>query len=175
MQLMKLSAAMVILALTGCAGSGGDGGPDGGAGSDGGSGSGGATVCTLTISGPVTTGTYHQCVLHAGPNGGNQLEVSAFSLPGCNDCSVFWTFSQTPTDHCGGSAVLMDVTDPPSFPDDIGMEVSSSDPQASCTITTTQLDVAGGHWTGSVDAFLVAHDINLNPAGVAPVKLTGGF
>jgi hypothetical protein len=109
---MKLNVAIVIAALAGCSGGGTGGGGGGGTGgggeahggggtggsgggaADGGGGTGGGgggntTPCTLSISGDVTTGTYHQCnVFPASHGSNNRVQVDGLVLTGCNGCGV---------------------------------------------------------------------------------------
>jgi hypothetical protein len=176
---MKLFATIVMAALAGCSGSGpGGSGPGGGADGGGGTGGGGGSPipCTLNISGDVTLGTYHQCNVFAAPQGLNsKVQVDGLVLTGCDGCSVIADFSQTPTDRCSTGGATLQVIDPSLWPDAIGMAATSTDSMASCTITTSQLDLTGNHWSGSIEAFLVATDFNFNTVGFAHVTLTGGF
>jgi hypothetical protein len=171
---MKLFVAIGMAALAGCSGAGTTGGADGGGGTDGGSGS--TMPCTLSVSGDVTTGAYHQCNVFPAPQGiNNKVQVDGLVLTGCSGCGVIADFSQTPTDGCSTSGASLQLIDPSRWPDAIGMAATSTSSMASCTITTSQLDLAGHHWSGSIDAFLVATDSNFNTVGFAHVMVTGGF
>ncbi|HXU70620.1 MAG TPA: hypothetical protein VN947_14890 [Polyangia bacterium] len=177
---MKLPAGFVMLALAGCGGGGSanvtDGGGGGGGGGSGGGAGGAPTPCTLTISGPVTTGSYASCHLFPAPEGGNVMQVSAERLPGCDGCSFIAQFDKTlPTDHCHSGTASIQDDDPLVFPDAILMAATSTDQMASCTINTTQLDLVGSHWSGSITAFLVATDFNFMLVGLANVTVTGSF
>ena len=72
------------------------------------------------------------------------------------------------------AASVQDV-DPTLWPDAVGMAATSTSSMASCTVNTTQLDLAGGHWSGNVDAFLVATDFNFMTVGFAHVTLSGSL
>ena len=172
---MEVTTAIMIVALVGCGGGSGST-TDGGGGSDGGGGT--AMPCTIAISNaslntPVTTGTYHQCFLLPAPTGNNKVQVDAISLPGCDGCEAIWDFS--PSDSCGIGGASMQLIDPTQWPTALLMEASSTNQDASCTIATSQLDVAGGHWSGNINAFLVATDANFMTVGFANVTLSGGF
>ena len=116
-----------------------------------GGGGGGAPVpCTLAVSGPVTTGTYRECALTVAPQGGDRVNLSANVLPGCGGCMFIAEF----------------------WPDAIGTAATSTSSMASCTVNTSQLDLAGGHWSGNIDAFLLATDFNFMTVGFAHVTLS---
>jgi hypothetical protein len=55
------------------------------------------------------------------------------------------------------------------------MAATSTGSMASCTVNTSQLDLAGGHWSGNIDAFLFATDYNFMPDGFAHVTLSGSL
>ncbi|HEY2745088.1 MAG TPA: hypothetical protein VGL86_10715 [Polyangia bacterium] len=162
---MRLSAAIMIVALVGCGGGNSDSG-----GSDGGGAT--PTTCTLAITGPVTQGTYESCQIMSTAAG---YTIDARGLPGCPGCGFVANVANSSPNACSPGVTRVYDFDSQTFPDGLAQGASSDISPGSCTIATSQLDLAGGHWSGSFDAFVVASDMNFQIVGEAKIQVSGGF